>query len=603
MPDLSENKIYQPANPGDLYYLLQQAYQKAFPLRFDWSGVGFQVSTKAAMSETNIQEKFKEKITAVRTVVPNRSNNEIILVLQHFDNNVSKAVQAFMDGSAVEILKEWNVPGKRKHNKKRKRKPKQPGGQVKEERVRPGGLEENVDLPLSKAGLNGYHANGSANDDSSVDSLSERMEIVSNDEKAAASLKLHQLQAPDKTVGLSPEEEKLPLEPTEQLLHDAKCPPNRPTTTKSKPKALSGSHSVAPQSPTKPGDLVSNKKRVRLADPFELKDHDLTLQLPHYHETIDIGAEKNKSTENGNEMPNSAEILHKSIMDREVALMSEMDKVKKEAMEILDTRQKRAEELKRLTDMAIQMSETQLAELRAEIKQFVSERKYDEDLGRSARFTGNIDSLQAQIQLFGEVSHPKNNYSTRPQCTSSLSPTHLNPQGSSNNVTSGPSSLAALSSVSSKAVNSRDNSSIQKAPADRPNYQRYGPSGQRRGFNSRAQGLRLNENQPPGKSDDCRNRSRKGRLHDGYKNQNQHNKSRHQGSSHDVHKPLLTDSTSNGTVLPAEMNTNSATPELASTISVVLSDRVPQYRSCPIKPETSVDTKVLSLPNRMTAVA
>ncbi|XP_048391326.2 spermatogenesis-associated serine-rich protein 2-like [Stegostoma tigrinum] len=550
------------------------------------------------MSVTNIQEKFKEKITAVRTVVPNRSNNEIILVLQHFDNNVNKAVQAFMDGSAVEILKEWNVPGKRKHNKKRKRKPKQPSGQVKEERARPGGLEENVDLPLSKAGLNGYHANGSANDDSSVDSLSERMEIFPNDEKAVASLKLHQLQAPDKTVGLSPEEEKLPLEPTEQLLHDAKCLPNRSTTTKSKPKALPGSHSMAPQSPTTPGDLVSNKKRGTSIEKSVKDLQRCTVSLARYQllikEEMDASVKKVKST--------FAE-LQACIMDREVALMSEMDKVKKEAMEILDARQRRAEELKRLTDMAIQMSETQLAELRAEIKQFVSERKYDEDLGRSARFTGNIDSLQAQIQLFGEVSHPKNNYSTRPQRTSSLSPAHLNPQGSSNNVPSGPSLLAALSSVSSKAVNSRDNSSIQKAPADRPNYQRYGPSGQRRGFNSREQGLRLNENQPPGKSDDCRNRSRKGRLHDGYKNQNQHNKSRHQVSSHDVHKPLLTDSTSNGTVLPAEVNTNSATPELASTISVVLSDRVPQYRSCPIKPETSVDTKMLSLPNRMTAVA
>ncbi|XP_043548896.1 spermatogenesis-associated serine-rich protein 2-like isoform X2 [Chiloscyllium plagiosum] len=561
--------------------------------------VGFQISTKAEMSETNIQEKFKEKITAVRTVVPNRSNNEIILVLQHFDNNVNKAVQAFMDGSAVEVLKEWNVPGKKKHNKKRKRKPKQPSGQVKEERKRPGGLEDNVDLPLSKAGLNGYHANGSANDDSSVDSLSERMEIVSNDEKAAMSLKLHQLQAPEKPVGLTPEEEKLPSEPISQPLHDAqKCLTNRPTTTKAKPKALSGSHSTAPPSPTVPGDLVSNKKRGTSIEKSVKDLQRCTVSLARYQllikEEMDASVKKVKAT--------FAE-LQACIMDREVALMSEMDKVKKEAMEILDARQRRAEELKRLTDMAIQMSESQLAELRAEIKQFVSERKYDEDLGRSARFTGNIDSLQAQIQRFGEVSHPKNNYSTRLQCSFSLSPIHLNPQGSSNNVPSGPSSLAALSSVSSKAVNSRDNSSIQKVPADRPNYQRNGPSGQRRGLNSRAQGLRLSENHLPGRSDECRNRSRKGRAQDGFKNQNQHSKSKHQSSSHDVDKLLPTDSTSSSTVLPVQMNTNSATPELATTISVVLSDRASQYRSCPIKPETSVDTKVLSLPNRMTAVA
>ncbi|XP_067891823.1 SPATS2-like protein [Heterodontus francisci] len=541
------------------------------------------------MSETNIQEKFKEKITAVRTVVPNRSNNEIVLVLQHFDNNVNKAVQAFMDGTASEVLKEWNVPGKKKHNKKRKRKPKQSNDQVKEEE-RPDRLKENPDLPLSKGGLNGYHANGSPNDDSSVDSLSERMETVSNDEKAAVSLELHQLQATEKTVGATPEEEKLPLESIPQPIQDTqKCQTIRPTTNKSKPRALSGSHSSALQSPTASADLVSNKKRGTSIEKSVKDLQRCTVSLARYQllikEEMDASVKKVKAT--------FAE-LQACIMDREVALMSEMDKVKKEAMEILDARQRRAEQLKRLTDMAIQMSESQLAELRAEIKQFVSERKYDEDLGRSARFTGNIDSLQAQIQLFGEVSHPKNKYSTRSQCISSLTPLHLNPQGSSSNVPSLPSSFRTLSSVSHKVMNPRDSSNIQKVPADRQNYQRNSPSGQRRGFYPKAQGHRLNESSFPGRSDDGRNQSRKGRPHDGYKNQYQHSRSRHQGLSHDIAKPLLTNFNSNGTVLQAEINSQSASPELATTMSVVLS---------PIKKEISVDTKVLSIPNRMTAVA
>ncbi|XP_078084932.1 spermatogenesis-associated serine-rich protein 2-like [Mustelus asterias] len=551
------------------------------------------------MSETNIQEKFKEKITAVRTVVPNRSNNEIVLVLQHFDNNVNKTVQAFMDGSAVEVLKEWNVPGKKKHNKKRKRKAKQLNGQVKEETKGSDGLGENETLlPLSKGGLNGYHANGSANDDSSVDSLSERMETVSNDGKVAVNLELHQLGAPEKAAGLTPEEDKLPLEPIPQPLQDTpKCQINRPTTNKAKPRALSGSHSTVLQSPTT-GDLASNKKRGTSIEKSVKDLQRCTVSLTRYQllikEEMDASVKKVKAT--------FAE-LQACIMDREVALMSEMDKVKKEAMEILNARQRKAEELKRLTDVAIQMSESQLAELRAEIKQFVSERKYDEDLGRSARFTGNIDSLQDQIQLFGEVSHPKNNYSTRSQCISSLTPKHLNPQGRSSHVPSLPSSLSALSSVSPKIMNPRDSFNIQKGPAERQNYQRNTPSGQKRGFYSRMQGHRLNESSFPGKSDDGRNRSRKGRPHDGNKNQNQQSRSRYQGLSYNTDKPLLTDSNSNGTVLPAEINSQSATPELATTVSVVLSDRVSQYITCPVKPETAVDTNVLSIPNRMTAVA
>lgn len=40
------------------------------------------------------------QINAVRAIVPNKSNNEIILVLQHFDNCVDKTVQAFMEGNS-----------------------------------------------------------------------------------------------------------------------------------------------------------------------------------------------------------------------------------------------------------------------------------------------------------------------------------------------------------------------------------------------------------------------------------------------------------------------------------------------------------------------
>ena len=60
--------------------------------------------------------------------------------------------------------------------------------------------------------------------------------------------------------------------------------------------------------------------------------------------------------------------LQSCLMDREVALLAEMDKVKAEAMEILLSRQKKAELLKKMTDVAVRMSEEQLVELRADIK-------------------------------------------------------------------------------------------------------------------------------------------------------------------------------------------------------------------------------------------
>ncbi|XP_057214688.1 spermatogenesis-associated serine-rich protein 2-like isoform X2 [Triplophysa rosa] len=108
-------------------------------------------------------------------------------------------------------------------------------------------------------------------------------------------------------------------------------------------------------------------------------------------------------------------------MDREVTLFAEMDKVKAEAMAILDGRQKRAEELKRLTDQSASLKEEQLTELRADIKHFVSERKYDEDLGKAVKFSFDLEPLKCSITSFGSVYHPQTSYSSRSRCSSTSS--------------------------------------------------------------------------------------------------------------------------------------------------------------------------------------
>lgn len=36
--------------------------------------------------------------------MPNKSNNEIVLVLQHFENSVDKAVQAFLEGMRMSVF-------------------------------------------------------------------------------------------------------------------------------------------------------------------------------------------------------------------------------------------------------------------------------------------------------------------------------------------------------------------------------------------------------------------------------------------------------------------------------------------------------------------
>ncbi|XP_069107350.1 spermatogenesis-associated serine-rich protein 2-like [Argopecten irradians] len=87
-------------------------------LKTDNSGViHFDSTTKAVMAEVSqTQENIKEKIIAVREVVLGKSNNEIILVLQYYDYNVEKAIQAYLEDGAKSALTEWHFSGPKVSN-------------------------------------------------------------------------------------------------------------------------------------------------------------------------------------------------------------------------------------------------------------------------------------------------------------------------------------------------------------------------------------------------------------------------------------------------------------------------------------------------------
>nr|XP_008539122.1 PREDICTED: SPATS2-like protein isoform X2 [Equus przewalskii]XP_023478087.1 SPATS2-like protein isoform X2 [Equus caballus] len=383
------------------------------------------------MAELNPHVNVKEKIYAVRSVVPNKSNNEIVLVLQQFDFNVDKAVQAFVDGSAIQVLKEWNMTGKKKNNKRKRSKSKQHQGN-KDAKDKAERLEAGPPQPAPPPQIQNGHANGCEKDSSSTDSASEKP-------------------AP------APREKKISIleEPS---------------------KALRGV--------TGPNIEKSVKDLQRC-----------TVSLTRYRvmikEEVDSSVKKIKAA--------FAE-LHNCIIDKEVSLMAEMDKVKEEAMEILTARQKKAEELKRLTDLASQMAEMQLAELRAEIKHFVSERKYDEELGKAARFSCDIEQLKAQIMLCGEITHPKNSYSSRTPCSSLLpllsAHAAAGRQGSFARKPSGhgkPSEGKAPNPKLASSLPSPADSSHQAVPAHKQN----GSSSQRRRFNPQYHNNRLNGSAKP----------------------------------------------------------------------------------------------------------
>nr|XP_056714916.1 spermatogenesis-associated serine-rich protein 2 [Euleptes europaea] len=455
----------------------------------DSSGFIFDVQSNTVMAQGGTFENMKEKIGAVRAIVPNRSNNEIILVLQHFDNCVDRTVQAFMEGSASAVLKEWTVTGKKK-NKKKKTKPKPPAESSASllDPSKPVSTEEEQSAASSeKGGINGYHVNGSANDTESVDSLSEGLDTLSIDARELEESEPAASEVPDRAATLELENRLTDF--TLKSAQNAQSLRVHPELrSPSKPFYRSSNQSTVPSSLAMLDEVPVSSGNKKLGSNIEKSVKDLqrcTVSLARYRVVV-----KEEMDASIKKMKQAFAELQSCLMDREVALLGEMDKVKAEAMEILSSRQKKAEALKKLTDVAVRMSEEQLVELRADIKHFVSERKYDEDLGRVARFTCDLDELKRSIESFGQVSHPKNSYSTRSRCGSILSVSVSSPDES----TTSESASASAPSLTTASKKQSSPTETAASVANRP-YQPYreGFQGNRRpGQGYRPQGHRPN---------------------------------------------------------------------------------------------------------------
>ncbi|XP_048340166.1 SPATS2-like protein isoform X2 [Sphaerodactylus townsendi] len=548
------------------------------------------------MAGINSQANIKEKINAVRSIVPNKSNNEIVLVLQQFDYNVDKAVQAFMDGSALQVLKEWNMSGKKKNSKRKRSKSKQHhySKDMKDKD------EEAEKVSLESQELHRCHLNCCDKEAFPSKSASEKSKVVLQEEKSLE-YKLMGEAKPEIT-GQKAELKKMLLEADRKYENSTELPDmslsSRPQCNVGRPKSktptvkspLSGSHLEI-----KPEDSLKKK-----GPNIEKSVKDLqrcTVSLTRYRmmikEEVDNSVKKIKSA--------FAE-LHSCIIDREVALMAEVDKVKEEAMEILTARQKKAEELKRLTDLASQMSETQLAELRAEIKHFVSERKYDEELGRSARFSCDIEQLKTQIQQCGEISQPKNNYSSRALSSTLLQAAALyatpriqstSSRKSSSRVKT-PDVKAPVAKVSSQVVVSTTESSPQIVSTNKQN----GFSSQRRRFHAQYYGVRLNGSlKPQNASTETDQNSAKSNSRHEYRRQH-HNSFRpkNKGVIKTLEQSAPAKSVDNLTC-PEKKHPKHPVP--GPTEARALCSNIPRVSPCNLCPpriETSTDAPVLSVP-------
>ncbi|XP_010176829.1 PREDICTED: SPATS2-like protein [Mesitornis unicolor] len=502
-----------------------------------------------------------------------------------------------MDGSATQVLKEWNMTGKKKNNRRKRSKSKQYQGN-KDPKNKNGGPEKASQEPQ---GIYDCHLNGCSKDNSCSGSASQKLEATSLENKGSGFVKSAPV-CPEIT-DKEREHQRVSVELKPKTMNGVEqheclwssvplqCNLGRPRSKSSSVK----SSNATTQPETKTDDSVK-----RRGPNIEKSVKDLqrcTVSLTRYRmmikEEVDNSVKKIKAA--------FAE-LHSCIVDKEVSLMAEIDKVKEEAMEILTARQKKAEELKRLTDLASQMAEAQLSELRAEIKHFVSERKYDEELGRSARFSCDTEQLKTQIQLCGEISHPKNNYSSRTPCSSVLSSmtSHattgkqtMHTRKSSSNTKNSDNKTASTKVQSHLSSNPPDSSS-QGIPTNKQN----GPSHQRRRFNPQQQNIRLNGSL---KSQGASNEADQNNVKSGSRSEHrrqQHNnfRSKNKGAMKNQEQSTTTRTTENPTH-SEKTRRKHHTPDTADHRPFQGSvGRVSQCNLCPARMEVSADATVLSVP-------
>ncbi|KFM82595.1 SPATS2-like protein, partial [Stegodyphus mimosarum] len=113
-----------------------------------------------------------------------------------------------------------------------------------------------------------------------------------------------------------------------------------------------------------------------------------TISLQRIHAQLDKGLEESEK-----KLKNAFNDIRKLLDKRQELVELELEKTKEEALNLIKSRQDLALDLKRRVDRTPSLTEAQWAELRSDIKQFVTERKYDEELGKTIWFHWCLDSI------------------------------------------------------------------------------------------------------------------------------------------------------------------------------------------------------------------
>ncbi|XP_029649188.1 spermatogenesis-associated serine-rich protein 2 isoform X2 [Octopus sinensis] len=359
----------------------------------------FDSRTKSVMTQVG-QDNVKQKVQAVKEIVPGKNANEIILVLQYYDNCVERTIQAYMEDGAKEALKEWHLPDnkvlkqKKKNKKKSNQNPPSADQQHKPNSQGPVSISKvandvvNGDMPKRNKSTVRIGKNAS------------RTGVVISSSSSSSSLCRGELHtAAGKEVELTTTSQRdLNGDSSKSDLHTN----NESEIHKQRSRPKSGqavANSQTHQGSKKASVTTTADSLPKTGLEKSIKDlNRQTVSLDRLQ--LVLNEEVKKAYKR---ISTVFEEMYSCLKERESQMIQELDKVNLDAEDIIKQRKQKAADLKVQIDRAQQMKDSEVAELRSQIKEFVSFRRIDEDIGRSTRFHYDSDHLKNEINKFGEI--------------------------------------------------------------------------------------------------------------------------------------------------------------------------------------------------------
>lgn len=420
-------------------------------------------------TEQRASESNKQKIAKIHDMFPSATKDHIAKILQFYDDDECKAVDAITRDGGQEALSNWTdsgtLKGKNKNKKKKKKAKKDSGAGItatasfdaddSSSLHSSGNLEADGEKEYMRTeNGNGIHTDivDETVDHNNVLSNHDRLSCGELEPESMEMEKEHKLElklAQETNVSVANEDVSIAHNCDKNIEDNAPC--GSPQTDSSERQEEHGQkrdkYRSINENTSKPSrqrtSSFRRNKSSSISEDSSSQHNPSAIAVPTKRgydkckkdlnrQTISlqrIGSLLEKGFEDSNKKLKSLVAdMQKLLEKRFKDLETELEERKLEALNLLKSRQALAVELKRRVDRTSTLTEAEWTELRSDVKQFVTERKYDDELGKTIWF--QWEDVSEVIKNFGEVQPVKNVYSQRSHSALGNSRASNNPEPS-----------------------------------------------------------------------------------------------------------------------------------------------------------------------------